>query len=111
MTVAQRLSEYLSAAAGEHVLVSITGRQVEATPDTPAVQTALAEFDWSDEAHAAWQEDQQPERKSVRQAASNAIADNDTFLALASPTNPQVLAQVKRLTQQNNRIIRLLAKD
>jgi hypothetical protein len=68
----------------------------------------LAAFDWSDEAQAAWQEDQYPDRKAIRQAAAGAIADNDAFLALASPTNAQVLAQVKRLTQQNTRIIKRL---
>ena len=68
----------------------------------------LAAFDWSEEAHVAWVEDQYPDRKAIRQAAAGAIADNDAFLALASPTNAQVLAQVKRLTQQNTRIIKRL---
>ena len=47
-------------------------------------------------------------RTTIEQQAANALAGNRTFLALASPTNAQNAAQVKALTQQNNRIIRLL---
>lgn len=45
---------------------------------------------------------------TLRQRAEAALDDNRTFLALASPTQAQVLAQVRRLTQQNVGIIRLL---
>lgn len=40
--------------------------------------------------------------------ARAALTANATFLALASPTNPQVLAQVQRLTRETSAIIRLL---
>lgn len=87
--------------------------QVVPHPDVPvtpeqiaAGQAVLSAFDDSDAAWAAWEADQQPERKGLRAAAAQTIADNNTFLALASPTNAQVLAQVKSLTQQNNRIIK-----
>ncbi len=45
---------------------------------------------------------------AVRAKASQALITNGTFLALASPTNAQTLAQVKALTKENNAIIRLL---
>lgn len=40
--------------------------------------------------------------------AEQALAVNAAFLALASPTNPQILLQVQRLTRENTGIIRLL---
>lgn len=38
-----------------------------------------------------------------------ALANNTTFLAVASPTNAQVTAQVRALTRQTNAIMKLLA--
>lgn len=73
-------------------------------------QTAADSFDWSDAAHQQWLADREPEKRDLAAAAAQAIADNDTWLAIASPTNAQTLAQVRRLTQQNNRIIRRLIK-
>lgn len=51
---------------------------------------------------------QNANRATVQTQAANALANNRTFVALASPTNAQVVAQVKALTRQNNGIIRLL---
>jgi hypothetical protein len=50
------------------------------------------------------------QRKAIRQAAAGAVADNDAYLALANPNNAAVVAQVRRLTQQNNAIIRRLVQ-
>jgi hypothetical protein len=36
------------------------------------------------------------------------IEDNKTYLALTSPTTAQNTAQIKKLTRQNNRLIRLV---
>lgn len=44
---------------------------------------------------------------TIRTQAEGALDTNRTFLAIASPTNAQTLAQVKALTQQNQRLIRL----
>ena len=41
--------------------------------------------------------------------ASNAIAANVTYLAIASPSNAQVAAQVRALTRQTNALMRLVA--
>lgn len=45
---------------------------------------------------------------TLQSRAAAALASNRTFLALASPTNAQVLAQVQALTKQNTALIRLL---
>lgn len=45
---------------------------------------------------------------TLRSRATDALATNRTFLALTSPTNAQVSAQVKALTKQNQGLIRLL---
>lgn len=81
----------------------------EATPEQRAAAQAVVDsFDWSDAAQTAWEEAQKPERKTMRESAAAAIADLDAFLAIASPTNAQTLAIVKKLCQQNKAIIRRL---
>lgn len=47
----------------------------------------------------------------LRSKAQTALSVNATFLAIASPTNAQVVAQVKALTRQNNALIRLQIGD
>lgn len=48
--------------------------------------------------------------RSLRDKALQALQANATFLALASPTNAQTLAQVKLLTREVNGLIRLLLR-
>lgn len=45
---------------------------------------------------------------TLRQAARDALAANRAFLAVASPTNAQTLAQVRALTRQMNGLARLV---
>ena len=47
-------------------------------------------------------------RGTITGRASQALADNRAFLAKATFSNAEVLAQVKDLSRQNNAIIRLL---
>jgi len=44
---------------------------------------------------------------SLHDSARQALVANRTFLDLASPTNAQVLSQVRALTRQNQGLIRL----
>lgn len=48
---------------------------------------------------------------ALRQAASQALAVNRDYLALAPATQAQALAQVKALTRQTNGLIRLLLRQ
>ena len=47
-------------------------------------------------------------RTQIEAKAAQALSANATFLAIASPTNAQTLAQVKMLTRECTAIIRLL---
>lgn len=45
---------------------------------------------------------------TIQTKAAAAITANSTYLAIGTPTNAQIAAQVRALTQQNNKIIRVL---
>lgn len=47
--------------------------------------------------------------EALLEQARQAHTENLTFLGVASPTNAQVVAQVKALTRQSNKLIRLVA--
>lgn len=83
----------------------LPGATAQQLADAQAVIDAL---DTSPEAQAAWEEDQKPERRDLRQLAAQAVQNNNDFLDVASPTAAQVRDQVRALTQQMNRVIRRL---
>lgn len=111
-----RLTQAISAVcpidgvAGAQGSVRIDYRPESTEQQRADAQAVLAAFDWSQAAHDAWLEDQHPERKALRQAAANAVADNDAFVADANVTQAEAVAQVKRLSQQMNRVIRRLVQ-
>jgi hypothetical protein len=87
---------------------------VRVTPEAlqAAAQPVIDAFDWSDAAQAAREAEGKPERTGLRAQAAQAIEDLDAFLALTNPTNAQTLAIVRKLCQQNKRIIaRLIQVD
>lgn len=93
---------------GDSSTVTIIFKDTATVGQRAAAQNAVTIFDWSDAAQAVWEAAQNPEKDSLGKAATTALAANTTFLGLASPTNPQVLAQVQALTQQNSKIIKRL---
>lgn len=83
----------------------------DATPQQRAAARAVVDsFDWSDAAHAAWEDDRQPERKALRVAAASALAANADYLAIPTPTAAQVRQQTEALTRQVQHLIRRLAQ-
>lgn len=120
MNVAARLNAVCSAAApvlgvsvgtlGESSTVRIDFRPEATAEQRAAAQAVVNAFDWSPEAQAAWEADRQPERKALRMAAAQAIADNLAYLALATPTAVQVRQQTDALTRQVNHLIRRLTQ-
>lgn len=63
------------------------------------------------QADAAWvAQDADPERKELREQAQAALDAIATYLALPSPNNAQVVAQVRLLSQAVRRLIRWAAK-
>lgn len=49
-----------------------------------------------------------PNEVTLKDNANTALTNNRTYLAIATPTNAQVTAQVRALTQQMNGALRLL---
>lgn len=110
---AARLKAALEAARGQPCEVRIVSRPprpviVEVDPPLPADAAAIAAFNWGEAAHLAWLEDQQPERKGLRQAAAQALADNEAHIADANVTNAEAIAASKRHARQINFIIKRL---
>ena len=91
--------------------------RIDYAPSATAQQRAdalsvVAAFDGSQAAQDAWEAALVPERKDLRDQAAQALLDLDAFLALAAPTQAQTLAVVKKLCQQNKRlIVRLIQVD
>jgi hypothetical protein len=82
-----------------------------ATPsERAAAAVVVAAFDFSPAAQAAWEDARRPERTAVR-AAAGAVADIDTYLALGAPSNAQVVAQVRRLSQVVRALVRHAASQ
>lgn len=83
----------------------------EATEQQRAAAQAIFDaFDWSDVAHNQWLENQKPERRDLRQAAGQAIEEINAYLAINSPSNAQVAAQVRRLSQYTKALIKRLVQ-
>lgn len=71
---------------------------------TPALEATRELVEQAAARHAGELE----QAEQLRTQAAQAITANRAFLAIASPTNAQTLAQVKALTRQNTAIIRAL---
>jgi hypothetical protein len=95
--------------SGDNATVSVAYNG--ATPaQISAAAAALAAFDWSDAADATFNDAREPDLSALRDQAQAALDANTTYLAIGTPTNAQVAAQVRALTQQNQRIIRAVAR-
>jgi hypothetical protein len=77
-----------------------SGVQISTRPYT-AQELAQVAIDTAAQAQTA-------NRTTIEQRATAALAANATYLAIASPTNAQNLAQIRLLTRECSGIIRLL---
>ena len=79
-------------------------------PDTvdPAAVTAAAQATLN---AATAQQTATTNAATLRQKAQQALTVNSNFLALASPTNAQTLAQVQALTRECSALIRLVIQQ
>lgn len=83
----------------------------EATEQQRTQANAIAAgWDWSPAAAAAREDAKKPERTELRSAAVAAVAGNQDYLAIATPTTAQMRSQLAALTQQTNRVIRRLVQ-
>jgi hypothetical protein len=74
------------------------------------IEAAISSFDWSDEADEVWLEDSNPERKTLREAAQQAIIDIDNFLAIPDANVTQVIVReaVQKLALYMKHVIKRL---
>ena len=113
---ADRLKKALEAAGLAVVGVSVGTEGVAASVKVQpvnlqaAAQATIDAFDWSQAAQTTFENNLEPLLADIKAQADAAIAANDTFLAIATPSNAQNAAQAKALTQQNQRIIKVLVR-
>lgn len=85
--------------------IGLAARTSEGTTTVSTDEADQATLDAAVAAHVAIDVDSN--RRTLQDQAEQALAANRTFLALASPTNAQTLAQVKMLSREANGLIRL----
>jgi hypothetical protein len=101
--------QYASIATAPCVILNGAGSTV-VLPEpmtAAAVAAALQPILDAENAAQAAQADAAANQETLQSRSEAALAANTTFLALASPTNAQTLAQVKTLTKECNALIRL----
>lgn len=79
-------------------------------PSPAQLSAAWAIIQQQDAAAATVAQTAATNEATIRQALSDALAINNTFLAIANPTAAQVSAQVKVLTRNQNRLIRMAVR-
>ena len=105
--------EFASVATAPCIIIAGQGitTVLPATATSNDVADALAPITALENAARATAMQLATNAESLRAKASAALTANATFLAIASPTNAQTLAQVQRLTRECTALIRLLIGD
>lgn len=79
-----------------------------------AAQATINAFDWSDAATSAWRQARndtdEPDLATLRDQATQAVADINTFLAIANPSNAQIVSEVKAIDVRQRGIIKALGR-
>jgi hypothetical protein len=98
---------------GDAATVEVNFKATATQAQRQAAAAALASFDWSPAADQAWADARAPERTAVRQAAAQAVADIDAYLAAADTGTAAAVQtrdhnQFKRLNNMMKAVIRRL---
>lgn len=88
---------------------ALTGKTTEKWVDMPDVVTPEAQA-VVDAANAQTAQVAATNETTIGQQVDAALAANATYLSIASPTTAQAVAQVRKLTQQMDGVIRLLRR-
>jgi hypothetical protein len=88
----------MDSTAGTYTAWDQQGTVTQQRALTTAEITSMSSADAADQA--------QTNAGTIRGKIAAALAANQTFLALATPTNAQTLAQVQRLTKETNGLLR-----
>lgn len=80
------------------------------TEQRAAAQAKLAAFDWSQEAHATWLANRNPEKRDLHALAASRIDDLNLIINAVSFTNAQRDAALKKLAQGQKAIIKRLVQ-
>lgn len=88
-----------------------TGRRAAKPAQITKGLEVCAAFDKSDQAQAAWEDAQQPERSQLRSNLAEMIRDLNQFLAIPDPTAAQIKGAVIGLAHDMKRVLIYLAKQ
>lgn len=97
---AENKAEEWDSETGTYTAWDDRGNVVEQRPFTSGEDAAFRE--------RVKEEARTTNQAAIVQQARTAVSSNASYLAIGTPTNAQVAAQVRALTQQNNKIIRVL---
>lgn len=96
--------------ANNNVRIDTQGDVPLTSQQQAQANAVIAGFDFSDAANVAFQQAQEPLLQTLRQQAAQAIQDINTFLAIATPTNAQAIAEIQAIDRRQKAIIQAIGR-